>query len=56
MTHFVESDIPQLFVDDALIAETKGVWRSLNHPAKHETNPLLEPELPWEGYLVDRNL
>ena len=48
----VESDVAQLFVDDALIAETKEVWRSLNHLAKHERNPVLEPDRPWEGYLV----
>ena len=48
----VESDVAQLFVDDALVAETKEVWRSLNHLAKHERNPVLEPECPWEGYLV----
>ena len=48
----VESDVAQLFVDDALIAETKEVWRTLNHLAKHERNPVLEPDRPWEGYLV----
>lgn len=43
---------PQLVCDDAMIAETKNVWRSLHHPTKHEANPVLVAEKPWEGYLV----
>ena len=48
----VEPDVAQVLVDDALLAETEGVWRSLHHPAKDEENPVLKPDRPWEGYLV----
>ena len=48
----VEPDVAQLFVDDALLVQTEEVWRSLHHPAKYEGNPVLEPDRPWEGYLV----
>jgi len=48
----VEPDVVQLMCDDALLAYTDNVWRSLHHPAKHQANPLLEPDRPWEGYLV----
>ena len=30
----VEPDVAQLFVDDALLSKTDGVWRSLHRPAK----------------------
>jgi hypothetical protein len=43
---------PQLVCDDAMLAYTDNVWRSLHHPAKHADNPVLEPDRPWEGYLV----
>ena len=42
----------QLFVDDHVIAEMHGVTRVLNQPKKHPANPLLKPELPWEGIEV----
>ncbi len=39
----------QLFVDERIIAETNGVQRSLNQPAKYAGNPLFFPLYPWEG-------
>ena len=48
--------IPELetlvFCDDAMLAETDNVWQSLHHPLKHEANPVLEADRPWEGYVV----
>lgn len=48
-----------LTCDDAMLADTSNVWRSLHHPGKHgatRTNrspaPVLAPDRPWEGYLV----
>ena len=48
--------IPELetlvFCDDAMLAETDNIWQSLHHPLKHEANPVLEADRPWEGYVV----
>ena len=38
----------QLFVDDYIIEELKGVQKVLNQPAKHPMNPLLVRDKPWE--------
>ena len=35
-----------------MLAQTENVWRSVHHPARHEANPVLIPDRPWEGYLV----
>lgn len=42
----------QILVDDALLAETQGVWRCLHPAAKASGNPILRADRPWEGYLV----
>ena len=39
----------QLFVDDYIVAETTGVTRVLNQPAKYVGNPIMIPLYPWEG-------
>ena len=41
----------QLFVDDSLIQEMKGVARSLHTPVKARENPVLVADRPWEGGL-----
>ena len=46
------SDGTRVFCDDAMLAHTENVWQSLHHPAKHEGNPVLVPDRPWEGYAV----
>ena len=46
------SDGTQVFCDDTMLAHTENVWRSLHHPIKHEANPILEADRPWEGYVV----
>ena len=38
----------QLFVDDYIIEELKGVQKVLNQPTKHPMNPLLIRDKPWE--------
>ena len=40
--------VRQLFVDDGMIEETKGVVRTLNQPAKYAGNPILRASPPWE--------
>lgn len=47
-----EADETQVFCDDAMLANTENVWRSLHHLAKHKANPVLEPDRAWEGYVV----
>ena len=41
----------QLFIDDAIVEEERGVRRTLNQPAKYAGNPLMFPLYPWEGRL-----
>ncbi len=48
----VELKDHQLVCDDAMLDHTHNVWRSLHHPVKHEANPVLESDRPWEGYLI----
>jgi len=38
----------QLFIDDWLIESLEGVRRQLNQPTKHERNPVLVKDKPWE--------
>ena len=38
----------QLFIDDHVIAELKGVRKQLNQPVKYEKNPVLKRDKPWE--------
>ena len=42
----------QLFVDDWLIHQARGVKRRLHAIDKHPANPLIVPEHPWEGGAV----
>ena len=39
----------QLFIDDYIVAETKGVFRTLNQPVKYKGNPLIRPRKPRTG-------
>ena len=39
----------QLLVDDYVVARLDGVSRVFNQPEKFEGNPVLRPEMPWEG-------
>ena len=39
----------QLFLDDYLIASTKGLIRRVHQPTKHPANPLISPDKPWEA-------
>jgi hypothetical protein len=41
-----------LFVDDVQIDSMKKVTRTLHVPARAEENPVLTPDLPWEGSIV----
>jgi hypothetical protein len=43
---------PQLFLDDALLAHTRGVTKRLHQPVKFEGNPVLVADRPWEGRTV----
>jgi hypothetical protein len=43
-------DGKQLFIDDYIIDEMRGVTRVLNQPVKHPDNPLVVPDLPWEEH------
>ena len=45
-------DGTQVFWDDAMLAQTENVWRSLHHPVRDQANPILVPDRAWEGYLV----
>lgn len=42
----------QLFIDDLIVDETRGVTRTLNQPAKYVGNPIMIPVYPWEGRLT----
>ena len=46
------SSEPQLFLDDHLIAKSRGLTRVLEEPVKHPANPLLVGEHPWEERAV----
>ena len=39
----------QLFIDDHVIAEMKGVRKQLNQPVKYGKNPVLKRDKPWEA-------
>jgi Rhamnogalacturonan lyase family 11, C-terminal domain len=41
-----------LFVDDAIIESAEDVERVLHSVKKHQDNPLIVPEHPWEGQCV----
>ena len=39
----------QFFIDDYLIAAAHNIGRTVHQPRKHEANPLVLPDRPWEG-------
>lgn len=43
----------QLFVDQMLVRESKGVAFTLHRAEKHDRNPLLVADRPWEGRNVE---
>ena len=49
---FNVTDRSQLFVDKLLVRETNGVWFTQHPGQKHDENPLLVPDQPWESWLV----
>ena len=42
----------QLFIDDYMVDESRGVSRRLNQPAKYAGNPVMIPLYPWEGSIA----
>ncbi|MBH04857.1 MAG: hypothetical protein CMJ20_00900 [Phycisphaeraceae bacterium] len=42
----------QLFVDDWLLARSRGIKRTLHQFEKYPGNPLIKVDKPWEGYAV----
>ena len=47
----IATDVPQLFVDDAMVAAKSGLVRTL-HPGRKLEQPVLVPDRPWEGKRV----
>ncbi|MAE64643.1 MAG: hypothetical protein CMJ18_10285 [Phycisphaeraceae bacterium] len=45
----------QLFVDDYLVEASSGLTWGFHPPEKYGANPILQPEDPWEGELVQAN-
>ena len=41
--------VRQLFIDDGVIDETRGVFKTLNQPVKYAGNPVMIPLYSWEG-------
>ena len=41
-----------LFVDDAQVDSMEKVTRTLHVPTRAEDNPVLTPDLPWEGSII----
>lgn len=46
-------DASQLFVDQVLVRETRGVAFTLHPATKHPANPVLKADQPWEGWRVE---
>ncbi|MBM3933032.1 MAG: hypothetical protein FJ319_01805 [SAR202 cluster bacterium] len=44
--------IPTLFVDDGDISSSLGIIRAIHPATKHEGNPVLSAEMPWEDQRV----
>ncbi len=38
----------QLFIDDHIVESAVGVHRQLHRPTRHEGNPVLQADMPWE--------
>ncbi len=47
----VATDVPQLFVDDGIVAAKRGLVRTL-HRGRRRAQPVLVPDRPWEGQRV----
>ena len=45
----------QLFIDDHIIDEMRGLTKMLNRPVKHRRIPLVVPNLPWEEHAFYAN-
>ena len=43
----------QLFIDDRVIEEARGVEKVLHQPAKYGGNPVVRPSRPWEGQRIN---
>ena len=43
----------QLFIDDYMIGELRGLKKQLNRPVKHPWNPILKRERPSDGLQID---
>ncbi len=41
-------DRRQLFIDDDVVAAVKNVTRRQHTPKKHDRNPLIKRDQPWE--------
>lgn len=39
----------QFFIDDYLVGAAHNIRRTVHQPQKHEANPLVVPDRPWEG-------
>lgn len=46
------TDKRQLFIDDYLVERMSGVERNIHAVNKDPNNPVMNPELPWEGHQV----
>ena len=49
---FDVADKTQLFVDQVLVRDTKGVSLTLHQATKHPANPLMKVDKPWEGWRI----
>ena len=48
----LETNIPQLMLDDRNIESSKGMERRMGKPVKDPANPIFIPQEPWEGICV----
>jgi len=42
----------QLFIDNEVIAEMRGLTKCLNQPTKFAQNPVIRSDRPWEGAIT----
>jgi len=47
-TFALEPGVRQLFLDDAGLEVVSGLQRVVNRPVKHEKNPIVRPDRPWD--------
>jgi hypothetical protein len=50
---FDVGDKSQLFVDQVLVREARGVAFTLHPAKKHPANPILKADRPWEGWRLE---